>query len=218
VVIASIHITKLSAELTLAKTTSSGQIMRNDVRRVMGQRQRQWRRRMDRHRLWFDRDLRSNHRRLKVGILSYIRQGRLLNVVTAPVLYSLIVPLAILDLWIAIYQVVCFPILGIAPVARRRYFAMDRRKLAYLNGIEKLNCTYCSYANGLFAYVREVAGRTEQYWCPIKHARRIPGPHRRYDRYFEYGDAVAYRSGLTAMRDELRPAQMRSPRHVPRRR
>ena len=120
--------------------------------------------------------------------------------------------------FVAVYQAVCFPLLGIARVPRRRYFAMDRRKLAYLNGIEKLNCTYCSYANGLFAYVREVAGRTEQYWCPIKHARRVPAPHRQYKRYFEYGDAAAYRSGLTAMRDELRPAQMRSPKHATHRR
>jgi hypothetical protein len=34
-----------------------------------------------------------------------------------------------------------------------------------------------AYANGVFAYVREVGSRTEQYWCPIKHARRVLGVH-----------------------------------------
>jgi hypothetical protein len=28
--------------------------------------------------------------------------------------------------------------------------------------------------------VREVASRTEIYWCPIKHARRVLGPHPHY--------------------------------------
>ena len=32
------------------------------------------------------------------------------------------------------------------------------------------------YANGLMAYVREVAARTEQCWYPIKRARAIPAP------------------------------------------
>jgi hypothetical protein len=95
---------------------------------------------------------------------------------------------------------------------------MDRHRLAYLNGIEKLNCAYCTYANGLIAYVREVAGRTEQYWCPIRHARRIPAPHRRYAHFFEYGDAAAYRHNLSAKRHELRPAQRPSTRGVFRRR
>jgi hypothetical protein len=80
---------------------------------------------------------------------------------------------------------------------------MDRRRLAYLNGIERVNCTYCSYANGLFAYVSEVAARTEQYWCPIRHARAIRAPHRRYHAFFEYGDAEGYRKGLKRVRRRL---------------
>ena len=34
--------------------------------------------------------------------------------------------------------------------------------LAYLNGIEKLNCTFCSYANGLIAYVRRDRSRASR--------------------------------------------------------
>ena len=102
----------------------------------------------------------------------------LLSLLTAPVIYSLIVPLAILDLWTTVYQWVCFYVYGIDRVPRRAHFVIDRHKLSYLNAIEKANCTFCSYATGLIAYVREVAARTEQYWGPIKHARALPTPMR----------------------------------------
>lgn len=32
----------------------------------------------------------------------------------------------------------------------RPYVVFDRRHLAYLNAIEKLNCAYCEYGNGVF--------------------------------------------------------------------
>lgn len=141
------------------------------------------------------------------SIPAYIREGSLGNLATAPVIYSLIVPLVVLDLWVTVYQWACFPIYGIARVPRSSYFAIDRHTLAYLNGIEKLNCTFCSYANGVIAYVREVAARTEQYWCPIKHARRVGSAHRRYRSFFDYGDARSYRRHLPAMRRSLRRAR-----------
>ena len=62
---------------------------------------------------------------------------------------------------------------------------------------------YCSYGNGLAAYFREIAARTEQYWCPIKHARRIKAAHGRYPLFFEYGDAESYIKGLERLRAEL---------------
>ena len=97
----------------------------------------------------------------------------------------------LLDLFVAVYQTVCFPGYGIPRVHRSDYLAFDREQLAYLNAIEKLNCAYCAYANGVFAYVREVASRTKQYWCPIKHARRVLGVHARYGSFVDYGDADA---------------------------
>jgi hypothetical protein len=80
---------------------------------------------------------------------------------------------------------------------------MDRGRLAYLNPMEKFNCVYCGYVNGLLAYVQEIAGRTEQYWCPIKHAIRLKTTHSRYQRFFDYGDAEQYHARLKAVRHEF---------------
>ena len=86
---------------------------------------------------------------------------------------------------------------------RRRYIVIDHQSLAYLNLIEKLNCVYCSYVNGLIAYIREIAGRTEQYWCPIKHARLQASMHSRYGKFLEYGDAEGYRRRLEEIRRDF---------------
>ena len=177
---------------------------KHDLKRDLRSQRRRWQYHVHRGRVWFNREIREQHRRLRQSIPNYIRHANLASLLTAPVIYSLIVPLVLLDAWVTVYQRICFPIYGIARVPRRRYFAIDRHKLAYLNGIEKVNCTFCSYANGLLAYVREVAARTEQYWCPIKHARTIPAPHGRYRRFVEYGDAHGYRDGLPALRRGLR--------------
>jgi hypothetical protein len=176
----------------------------DDLKREVEEQQRRWQYQVHRGRVWFDDELRNAHRRLKQSIPSYIREGSVLSLVTAPCIYSLVVPLMLLDAWTTAYQWVCFPIYGIPHVPRRAYFVIDRHTLAYLNGVEKVNCTFCSYANGLLTYVREVAARTEQYWCPIKHARAIPAPHHRYHLFLDYGDAEGYRRELTALRHALR--------------
>jgi hypothetical protein len=75
-------------------------------------------------------------------------------------------------------------------VRRGDFVVIDRHRLGYLNTLEKINCAYCGYANGVIAYGREVASRTESYWCPIKHAQRWPGPHPRYAEFMDYGDEV----------------------------
>ena len=179
----------------------------DDLIREVDTQQQRWHYRVHRGHVWFDKELRQAHRRLRQSIPAYIREGSLLSLLTAPVIYSLLLPLLLLDLWTTAYQHVCFPIYGVALVPRGDYFAIDRHKLAYLNGIEKVNCTFCSYANGLIAYVREVAARTEQYWCPIKHARVVQTPHERYHLFFDYGDAKGYRGELTSLRHTLRRAR-----------
>lgn len=163
-----------------------------------------WSYRIESGRVRFEREIRLAHKRLRQSIPAYLRESRLQNVLAAPIIYSLILPIAVLDVWISFYQFLCFPLFGIDKVSRREYLVIDRHKLGYLNGIEKMNCVYCGYANGVFAYVREVTGRTEQYWCPIRHARKVRGPHAHYRDFVDYGDAAGYAQRLPMLRRELR--------------
>lgn len=150
-------------------------------------------------RVVFEKEIRLRHRALRIGLLRFLRESSFATVATAPVIYSLVVPLAVLDLMVALYQLICFPVYGIPRVSRGKYVVIDRHRLAYLNGIEKLNCVYCGYANGVVAWVQAVAARTEQYWCPIKHSR--PGrPHDRYPEFLDYGDAEGYRERFDEQR------------------
>jgi len=152
----------------------------------------------------FERDVVERHRALRLGLVRYLTRTPLRNLLLAPLIYSLIVPLVLIDLWISLYQAVCFRAHSIPQVRRSQYIVFDRGHLAYLNWIEAANCAYCAYGNGVIAYVREIAGRTEQYWCPIKHALRVRDPHRHYLRFLEYGDAEGYRSRLDDIRRQLR--------------
>jgi hypothetical protein len=127
----------------------------------------------------------------------------LLTALTTPAIFALAIPLALLDLFVTAYQRVCFPVYGIERVRRARYFTLDRHRLPYLSALEKVNCTYCSYANGVLAYAREVTARTESYWCPIKHARPVRDPHGRYHTFAEYGDGAGYRRQGRALRRRL---------------
>jgi hypothetical protein len=164
----------------------------------------EWRYRIEAGRVRFEREARLAHQRLKQSIPRFLRESSLLNLATAPIIYSIIVPIALVDLWITIYQAVCFRAYGIARVDRSTYIVIDRQHLAYLNSIEKLNCMYCAYGNGVLAYVREIAGRTEQYWCPIRHAKRVHAPHTHYRQFVDYGDAAGYRRRLIRLRHNLR--------------
>lgn len=152
----------------------------------------------------FDKAVLMRHRELKTRLLRYIVGARPLIALTAPFIYVLIVPFVLLDVFITIYQAVCFPVYGIPKVKRRDYLVFDRRYLAYLNLLEKVNCAYCSYANGLIGYVREIGSRTEQFWCPIKHARKVITAHPRYSLFAEFGDAEAYRDEVARSAARLR--------------
>ena len=178
--------------------------LEREVEGELAEARQKWRYRLDAGRVRFERDVRQAHARLRQSVPRFIRESEPRNLITAPAIYSLIVPIALLDLWITIYQAICFRIYGIELVRRSRFIALDRHHLGYLNVIERLNCDYCGYANGVFAYVREVAARTEQYWCPIRHARHIRGPHLLYRNFVDYGDAAEYHRRLPLLREDLR--------------
>jgi len=158
----------------------------------------------EKRRIVFEQEVARLHKELKTRVSRYIIEANPMTVLTAPVIYSLIVPIALLDLSVMAYQAICFPVYRIPKVRRRDYLVFDRHHLAYLNAIEKFNCAYCSYANGAIAFVREVASRTEVYWCPIKHARRVLGPHPHYQGFADFGDAEGYRAKIRQLEEGVK--------------
>lgn len=151
----------------------------------------------------FEETVQKRHKVLATRIHTYLSNASLLNILTAPVVWFCLVPAVFLDLAVTVYQFICFPVYKIPRVKRNDYIVIDRHALTYLNIIEKINCIYCSYFTGLIAYIQEMAARTEQYWCPIKHARKINNIHSHYRNFFEYGDADSYRDKIEKVRRDF---------------
>ena len=154
-------------------------------------------------RVEFEKTMRQTHRKLKRSFYRWLITDRPQNLITGPIIYAMIIPMAMLDLCVSFYQATCFPIYGIPKVRRDDYIVLDRQHLDYLNFIEKFHCTYCGYGNGLIAYVAEIVARTEQYFCPIKHARKTLGTHLRYAHFLNYGEAEDYQAKLEGFRKAL---------------
>ena len=150
----------------------------------------------------FESSIKEAHKKLKIGLIHWFSK-RPINLLTGPIIYSMIVPMLILDVCISFYQLTCFPIYKIKLVKRRDYMSFDRHHLHYLNWIEKFHCSYCAYGAGLLAYITEIVARTEQYFCPIKHARKVMGTHSRYIKFLDYGDAKNYQENLENFRKQL---------------
>lgn len=170
----------------------------------LAEKRRQFRYSVEKGRVAFDCGMCAIHERLRTNWLAYLWAMPRYSLLVSPVIYSLAAPLLLLDAWLWLYQAVCFPVYGIRKVERSRYILLDRGHLRYLNWLERFNCDYCGYANGLVAYAREVSARTEQYFCPIKHASRCAGPHPRYQEFADFGDAQAYRDNIKPLREELK--------------
>jgi hypothetical protein len=138
------------------------------------------------------------------GRRSLFKWTRFRNVLAAPIIYALIVPMVLLDITVTLYQAVCFPLFGIQKSRRSDFISIGRHRLTFLNAIEKIHCVYCEYINGLLAFVSDIASKTEQYFCPIKYANKVITAHARYDSFQEYGDNINFHESLKAYRRALR--------------
>lgn len=191
--------------------------LERDIERKLDERRKALNVHISDGRLVFEKNMLAQHLALRTGLARFLFSSPLKFYLTVPVIYALILPIALMDICVTIFQAVCFRAWGLTRVRRSDYLAFDRRHLAYLNGIQKLNCTYCSYANGVIAYVREVAARTEQFWCPIKHALRVRGTHERYRDFLDFGDAEGFVRKSEQYRRQLRateiPTALRSESH-----
>ncbi len=125
----------------------------------------------------------------KKSVLDTIFSATIREIISIPFIWIMLIPGIFLDIWLFIYQNTALRLYNIPLVKRSNYVVFDRKQLAYLNWIQKLNCIYCSYFNGIMQMAVEVAGRTEKYWCPIKHARKKSWSHDWEEHFADYGDA-----------------------------
>ncbi len=151
----------------------------------------------------FQEEAKQYQKQFFVKVSAYLDRLPLLNILTIPFIWACFFPAVFMDITVTLYQLICFTIYKIPKVKRREHIIIDRHVLAYLNIVEKINCIYCGYFNGLIAYVQEVAARTEQYWCPIKHARKVSTMHSRYHKFIEYGDGKGYQERLEQLRRDF---------------
>jgi len=137
----------------------------------------------------FDENILKRHKEMAISVWKHLREVRLRHIIGTPIIYAMLIPIILLDIMVTFYQFTFFPLFQIKRVKRRDYIIVDRKFLGYLNPLEKMNCSYCGYFNGVISYVREVAGRTEYRFCPIKHATTAPSFHQHYTKFVDYGDA-----------------------------
>jgi hypothetical protein len=135
--------------------------------------------------------------------IEYFKTIPLGTLLTSPIIYAMVIPAVILDVFLWIYQNINFRVYKIPLVKRSDYIFYDRQNLEYLHPIDKLGCVYCSYFNGLMAYSSEIASRTELYFCPIKHKKRLAYEHKYYKYFLPYGYDKYYEE-LENLRENLR--------------
>lgn len=177
--------------------------LEEELASVLDEQQERLHYRIEGSRIRFEENLRRIHHELKTGVLPWLRKSELRNIVSAPFIYAMVVPFVMLDIFLFVYQSVCFPLYRIPKVRRSNYVVVDRHHLGYLNAIEKVNCMFCGYVDGLLAYTRQIVSRTEMYWCPIKHARKVLDPHRRYARFTDFEAGEDYEAHVNNMRKKL---------------
>ena len=151
----------------------------------------------------FEEEVLNKQKENMKNLLAWFRDIPLLHLLVSPLVYGMLIPAILFDIILFIYQQVVFKIFKFKFIKRSDYILFDRQYLGYLNSIEKLNCLYCSYFNGLMQYAAAIAGRTELYFCPIKHAKKVAYKHEYYDAFFRYGEEDEYQKKLEALRKEF---------------
>lgn len=123
------------------------------------------------------------------------RSKPILSFLSLLLLWTLFIPLVLLDIWTEIYHRICFPLYKIPYVQRKNYIQIiDRAKLPYLTWIQKISCMYCWYANGLVRYRVQIAWETEHYRCGIQHQKQkdfvIEKHQKDFSKYWDKEDFV----------------------------
>lgn len=131
----------------------------------------------------FKDEIKARHKEQAMRLFDYLRHVKLKHVPSAPLIWLCVFPALFMGLIVSLFQAICFYLYGIPKVRRRDYFIIDRQYLGYGT---------------------EIATRTEQYWCPIKHASQLKVEHSRYKRFLEYGDSEQFRASAGSVRSDFR--------------
>src|SRR5450631_1694977 len=94
-----------------------------EIETELARRQEELRFRFENNRIVFEDEMLRVHRAIKTRVLRYLSQANPLVMLTAPVIYSLLIPIALLDILVIIYQATCFPVYKIPQVRRRDYLS-----------------------------------------------------------------------------------------------
>lgn len=177
--------------------------LEREVNRALEEGRKKFRYKLKRGRAVFEEAAKKRHAEIKRSLAQSLSDARVRNLIAAPFIYAVFFPILALDLFVIVYQAICFRLWNIPRVQRSDYVIIDRHRLPYLNAIQKLNCIYCGYANGVIAFVAEVASRTEHYWCPTKHASAALHAHSRYYNFLDYGDGENLMARIGDLRTSL---------------
>ena len=177
--------------------------LEEELRSILYEQQSEFKYKIAGKRIEFEEGIREAHKKFKTSWFYWFITVSPKHLLSGPFIYGLVIPLLIFDIGISVYQSICFRLYGIFLVKRSDHIIFDHQHLAYLNFFEKINCLYCSYAAGVINYAREIASRTEQYWCPIKHAHKMIDVHHRYTDFLDYGDAENYQKSIEEIRRKL---------------
>ena len=149
----------------------------------------------------FEKEVLEKQKENMKNLLTWFGEVPFLHFLAAPIIYGMIIPVVLFDLALYVYQELVFRVFKFKFIKRSDYIHFDHHYLGYLNPIEKLNCLYCSYVNGLMLYASSIAGRTELYFCPIKHAKKVASEHMFYENFLSYGDEKEYQEKLKELRE-----------------
>ena len=103
--------------------------LEQELDRVLDEKRREFRYSLRRGKVVFERGMRRWQRQLRMGLWRYLRQAPIGYILSVPVIYGMIVPLALLDVSVTLYQHICFRVYGIPRVRRAHYLVIDRHHL-----------------------------------------------------------------------------------------
>lgn len=141
---------------------------------------------------------------VKLFSFKFLARTKFSYIITMPFIFMMIIPAIIADIFATVYQTINFTAYEIPKVKRSKYIIIDRQHLSHLNLLEKIFCIFCGYVNGVIQYCAEIGSRTEEFWCPIKHKKKVGYEHSRYNKYLEYSDEEQYHQKRKKIRLQMK--------------